>query len=235
VTNGKDLAVDSANESSNRHRSWEVMCALLSQQTLAEERERRRLATQLHDGLCQTLNLMTLKLSLASRGVLPREAAIAEVEELIQESGRSARALMSSLSPTALYHFGLPPALHGLADKLAKSHGLAVQVRDDGQPLAIPEEAMVLLFRAVQELLLNVARHAKVPSASVSLRRDGQSLAVIVQDGGVGFDAAATMAGGKSRLLGLQACIEYLGGHVDIRSAPGQGTTVTLTVPLSPT
>ncbi len=83
----------------------------------------------------------------------------------------------------------------------------------------------------MRELIANVVQHAKVPSAVVEIRREGEELVVIVEDHGVGFDAQAAQMQGTRGLAAVQACIEFLGGRVEIQTAPGSGSTVVLTVP----
>ena len=127
----------------------------------------------------------------------------------------------------------LGAALHGLAQRSFEQYGLQVDVATD--PLAEPptEALLVLLFRSVQELLLNVVKHADADGASVRLRWHESGVEVAVSDDGKGFEAAAP-APDESRSFGLfsiQERFDDLGGRVAIRSRPGEGTTVTLVLP----
>ncbi|MFI5382140.1 MAG: sensor histidine kinase [Tepidisphaerales bacterium] len=213
---------------------WRSLAAELS---LEDDRERYRLARSVHDGLCQTLNLLSLKVGMAQR-LAPAgdvKELLAEAAELIKEAGRSAQKLMCELSPPVLHVLGLLPAVLRFAEQIEASHGLKVQVHDDGQPQELDEATNVLLFRSVRELVMNAAEHAKVSSVTVDLRRQGADLVVAVDDRGVGFDAQAAQMQHTCGLPGVRAWIAYLGGNVEIRTALGNGSTITLTVPLPST
>jgi signal transduction histidine kinase len=166
--------------------------AMAHQVLVAEERERHRLALDLHDGLGQTLTLAKMKLTELRRDAGPTPLAVAfqEVVKLIDEARRATSTLTFELSPPILHELGLVPAVRWLAEDLAKRYGLAVEVEDDTQPKPLAEQVMVLLFRATRELLINVAKHAQTKQARVSLScRDGQ-VRITVEDRGAGFDAA---------------------------------------------
>ncbi|MGA2500368.1 MAG: ATP-binding protein [Tepidisphaeraceae bacterium] len=208
--------------------------SLAAELLLEEDLDRYRLARSVHDGLCQTLNLLSLKLGLAQRCAPSSEmkALLAEMAPLIKEAGQSAQKLMFDLSPPVLHVLGLLPAVQWLAEQMEAKHGLKVLVEDDGQPGELAHAANVLLFRSVRELITNVAKHAHVSSARVELRRQGANLVVAVEDHGVGFDAQAAQMQGTLGLPAIDAWIVHLGGRVEIRTAPGRGAMVILTIPL---
>jgi signal transduction histidine kinase len=124
-----------------------------------------------------------------------------------------------------------------LAEHMQQQYGLEVEVEDDGHSKPLDNEARVLLFRAVRELLFNVLKHAQVSCARVCLRRDGKQLQVIVEDNGVGFSPEKFGASsGKMEGFGLFSIRErlnYFGGRMDIESKPGEVTRVILTMPLT--
>jgi PAS domain S-box-containing protein len=212
--------------------------SLASELTLTEERERRRLATVLHDHVAQLLMMAKVKFEKMQESTIYRDLAksMEEIRKLIEESIRCTRSLVFELSPPILYDLGFEPAMEWLAEHMEKQYGLVVQVEDDDQPKPLDNEARVLLFRAVRELLFNVIKHAKVNYARVVLHGDGEHIRVIVKDNGVGF--APDRLGASSDKLenygifSIRERLNYFGGDIEIESTPGQGAKVIMTMPL---
>ncbi len=214
--------------------------SLASELSLTEERERRRLATVLHDHIAQLLVVAKGKFEKVQESALFRSVAkpMEEIRKLIEESIRYTRSLVFELSPPILYDLGLEPAMEWLAEHMEQQYGLVVTVEDDAQPKPLDNEGRVLLFRAVRELLFNVLKHAQASCTTVSMRRIGEQLQIIVEDNGVGFAPdRLTAASGKIEGFGLFSIRErlnYFGGRMEIESAPGEVTRVILTLPLKP-
>ena len=247
-TGGKpQFAIALFEDITERRESEEKICTyqeqlqtLASELSLTEERERRRLATVLHDHIAQLLVMAkakseNLQESRRCRGLAePME----EVQKLIEESIRHTRSLIFELSPPILYDLGFESAMDWLAEHMQQQYGLVVEVEDDGQSKDLDNEVRALLFRAVQELLFNVLKHAQVSRARVCMRRDGEHLRVAVEDKGAGFGPDELCApSGKMAGFGLFSIRErlnYFGGRMEIDSLPGQVTSVILTIPLKP-
>jgi len=203
---------------------------------VTEERERRRLAIELHDHLGQTLALATIKLT-SVRADLGGEtrAAVDGTVELLEQAISDARALIFELSPPILYDLGLKEALAWLAEDLEKRHGIKIEVSDDGAKMPLDDATKGVLFRAVRELLVNVLKHAKAPTAKVSLKRAGDDVLIDVEDNGAGFDPEAPSqprTDGGFGLLSVRSQLTRLGGLLKLQSAPGRGTLASLRVPL---
>lgn len=213
--------------------------ALAAELSLAEERERRVLAQDLHDDLGQVLAIAKIKLSSMDdherRGAL--KAALKEVEALVDHANRSVRSLMMQLSPPLLQTLGLPAALEWLAEEMERIYGISVRLDDDGQPKPLPEAARSSVFRAVRELLINVAKHSGARQAEVNCLRSKDRITVAVTDHGSGFDYRAEMARplaeARFGLLSVRERIEYLGGEMNVDSTPDDGATITLTLPVA--
>ncbi len=209
----------------------EQLQSLASELSLSEERERRRIATNLHDRIGQSLAFA--RLTLAS---LSQDGPIKEVRELIEQAIVDTRSLTFELSPPVLYELGLVPALEWLARNIEQEHGIKTKFHDDGQAKPLDEKFRVVLFQAVRELLVNVVKHARATHARVLLRREADALRIIIEDDGVGFEVAHISAGADTvrtfGLFNIRERVEYLGGRVKIRSEPGNGTRVTLMAPL---
>jgi signal transduction histidine kinase len=218
--------------------------ALAAALALAEERERRSLAQDLHDDLGQMVALIKLKASAmaALKLTAPQRQALAECTAAVDETHRRLRAMTFQLCPPMLHDMGILPALDWLADEIRHVYKLQVAVHDDGQPKPVDPSVSATLFRAVRELLINVARHAQVQAATVSVNVQkvndaGERLLITVSDTGTGFDPEAIAEQNGRRGFGLLSVSErlgYLGGSMEILSNPGNGTTVVLSVPLLP-
>ena len=226
-------------ESEEKIRTYqEQLQSLASELSLTEERERRRLATVLHDHIAQLLMVAKGKFEKMQESTLYRSLAkpMEEIRRLIEESIRYTRSLVFELSPPILYDLGFEPAMEWLAEHMQQQYGLVVEVEDDAKSKPLDNEARVLLFRAVRELLFNVLKHAQASCARVRMQRDGEHLLVIVEDNGVGFTPDKLKASsGKMEGFGLFSIRErlnYFGGRMEIKSIPGQVTRVILTIPL---
>lgn len=207
-----------------------AMAAELSQ---TEQRERRRLAQVLHDDLQQMLaatkfHAGALQRRLDSDALRQR---MAKVLDLLDQSISASRSLTIELSPPILYDAGLPAALNWLARWMRSKHGLQVEVRTDEAANPPAEDVKVFLFQAARELLFNVVKHAGTRRAQVELNRhENGQVQLVVRDNGIGFDASR-LREASSRGFGLFSIrerIELLGGRMEIDSAPGAGTRITL-------
>jgi len=216
--------------------SQERLRALATQLNLTEQRERRRLAGDLHDYLAQLLALTRIKLGQALQrmtDLLPDgRASLTEIDGLLQESLQYARTLMAQLSPSVLQDLGLIPALYWLAEQMGHQ-GLKVDVDVLTEEVpAFDEHQSDLLFQAVRELLANVVKHAGVSAASVTIKKqDRDTWLLTVADSGTGFDINAVHyqpSGEHFGLFSIQERMEAMSGWCRIDSAVGKGTTVEL-------
>jgi signal transduction histidine kinase len=211
---------------------------LASELLFTEERERRRLAIDLHDSIGQALAISKLKLDALRTAVLSSPLAfdLEEICGLLDGTIQQTRSLTFELSPPVLYELGLVPALESLVEEVERRYNLRVHFLEDSRPKPVSEDLAVLLFRAVQELLVNVVKHANAQKVRVTIVRDGDCIRIRVEDNGIGFDPAEIDSHeGRARRFGLFSIRErlhHLGGHVEIESSPGRGTLVSLTAPL---
>jgi PAS domain S-box-containing protein len=228
-------------ESEEKIRTYQQQLqSLASELSLTEERERRRLATVLHDHIAQLLVVAKGKFERIQESTLYKSFTkpMEEIRRLIEESIRYTRSLVFELSPPILYELGFEPAMEWLAEHMQQQYGLVVEVENDDQPKPLDNEGRVLLFRAVRELLFNVLKHAQASCTKVGLHRDGECLKIVVEDNGVGFaPEKLCAANGKIAGFGLFSIRErlhYFGGSMEIESIPGEVTRVTLTLPIKP-
>ncbi len=220
----------------------ENLRSLASALSLAEERERRRLAVYLHDQIGHTLALANIKLGELQKAIplkFPGFPAgeLEKTGSLLEQAIRDTRSLTSKISSPILYELGLEAALESLAEQIHQDHGLAVRFHADAAPLPLDDDVRVLLFQAVNELLVNVVKHAQAHNVEISLRREDGNLKVEVGDDGVGFQVPRM---GPAReepcgfgLFSIRERLRPYGGSLEVQSAPGAGTHVILTVPLA--
>ena len=220
------------------HTYHQKLRSLASKLSLAEERQRRRVAIDVHDHIAQNLALAKMKLgvlraSIASGGALE---TMDDILKLVDETIQDTRTLISELGSPILYELGFVPAVEWLTQQTQKQHGIVLAFEDDGQPKPLSEDVRVLLFQAVRELLVNIAKHAQTRTAKVSITRDADQVRVDVEDDGVGFDSAEIGSSvdttGRFGLFSIRVRLEPLGGHMEVESKPGHGTRVTLVAPL---
>jgi PAS domain S-box-containing protein len=202
-----------------------------AQTALAEERERRALAADLHDDVGQLVSLLSIKLRELEEqlGDSAPDGRIREADALVREIRSKISTLTFELSPPLLYDVGFVAAAEWLADSLRERFGLRTSIETQGDLPTLEEATRVTLFRSLRELLINVAKHAGTNRARVRLAGDAQEVSVSVEDDGRGFDPATGSNGFGLGSVGDR--IESLGGRIAIASTPRRGSTVTLWVP----
>ena len=202
----------------------------------AEERTERRIARVLHDDLGQALAAARMTVcQLRDSEVSEARAGLLEaVREHLDRSIEVTRSLAFELSPPILHELGLVPALQALGERMEEDHGVRFAFVL-GQGWSPPsEEPGVVLYRVVRELLQNVVKHARASRVRLELAGARDRTWIVLEDDGVGFDAAGSGWAGQG--LGLSQVRERmarLGGASEIESAPGRGTRALLTVPLA--
>jgi PAS domain S-box-containing protein len=218
-------------------KSYGRLRALATDLTVAEQMERRRLATELHDYLAQMLVVTRMKISQLLRQDHDPDVRtiLQDADELLHQSLDYTRSLVSELTPQALYERGLGAALRWLADQMRRQQMLTVEISLDAPELPLPEEDAVLLFHSIRELLFNVLKHGKTDRASVSMCYVQNVLSITVSDHGCGFDVSRMSDDRSDRfgLLSIRERMTALGGNFDLQSEPGKGTVASLHLPFT--
>ena len=217
----------------------EQLRSLASQLALVEERERRRIATDLHDRVGQALAMSKIRLGVLkeSASSVEQTSAIEEVRKMIEQAIQDTRSLIFKISSPILYELGFEAALEWLAEELQKEHGIQAVFSDDGSHKPLDEDIRVLLFQAASELLVNVVKHAGAHCVHVSTRGDGEVIHVCIEDDGAGFDVSGL--GSQSAksygfgLFSIRERLRHVNGRLEIQSWPGEGTRVSIIAPLS--
>ncbi len=204
----------------------------------AQEHERKRLATELHDSLGQQLSLIKNLTTLAhEQPGLPAPATpyLAQIAQVVTDAIGETRQLAYGLRPVHIDQFGLVNSLDGLLDQIAGSSSLQIERRLENVDDLLAGEAATHVYRLMQEALNNLLKHARASHARVALERDLRCIRLRVEDDGCGFDVAALASAKNAAGLGLTSIRErvaILGGTVAWQSAPGAGTRLRIELPL---
>jgi signal transduction histidine kinase len=201
----------------------------------AEEDERRRLARELHDGLCQTLAMVNVELgTVLSRIPAPARATrrqLRNIRDRVEQISEEVRRISHRLHPAVLDRLGLTSALRSYCSEFSNYHHIRVLFVDDGPDEPFPFEIAACLYRIAQEALQNVARYAKAKTVWVALnRRPGETILSVVDDG-QGFDLLQVNKKSGLGLISMEERARLAGGTLSIESRPGAGTRIDAILP----
>lgn len=215
----------------------EMLRSITSELIMTEERERRRIAVDLHDNIAQTLAITKLKLDSLLDGSDDDKTAssLEEIIDLIEQAIGQTRSLMTDLSPSVLYELGLTEAMEWLGEQIQERHGLRIILKKDPKIRNIDKDLQALLFRSTRELLLNVIKHAQAKEAFIFLQKLPGQISVSVKDNGRGFNIKEidnpSRKNGGFGLLSIRERLNHIGGIFEIETEKGQGTCIRLIVP----
>jgi signal transduction histidine kinase len=218
-------------------RSQELLRELTAHQDRVKEEERRRIAREIHDELGQTLLALRIDVSML-------EARTAKAHPRLNEKVRGAlnhidatvktiRTIINNLRPAVL-DLGLTAAIEWQVAEFRRRSGIACSLLMDDEELAVDDVRATTLFRILQESLTNVIRHSKATRVVIELRREDDKLVMRITDNGVGIYPGSRKGGNSFGLVGVEERIHALNGRFIINSAPGNGTTLTIFIPLPP-
>ncbi len=238
LSSGEDITERKETEEKLRQRETELR-DLAAELSRVEERTRRRLAADLHDDVAQTLSTAKLVLQGVEDKVTEGKEAeeLAQARRLVDEALGGTRTAVLDLGPPVLYEMDFAGVLEWLVERTEAEGHVETHFEADEGPCPLAGQVRVALFRSTGELLRNVVRHAKADRVTVRLERGEEEVRITVEDDGVGFDSEAVRprpdASGGFGLLGTRERVQYLGGRLEIDSAPGRGTRATLVAPLA--
>jgi len=213
--------------------------SLASQLSVTEERERRRIATELHDQIGQSLVFSKLKLDELHQTATSSELtkALDEICNNIDQVIQYTRTLTFDLSSPILNEIGLEAAVAEWLDvQIHEKYGIKTEFVDDGQQKPMDDDIRALLFRNVLELLVNVIKHADAQNVKVSISRVNEYVHIDVEDDGKGFDSVKAISTGiedtKFGLFSIRQRLEQLGGQFEIDSEERRGSKIMMAAPL---
>lgn len=216
---------------------WKLR-SLASELSLAEERERRRIAKEVHDRLGQTLAICSMRLGTliqdnSTNGLNESiKDSIIELNSIIKKLIGEARSLAFELSSPLLYEVGLEAALERLIQDVSVQNGLAFQFLGDKQSKPLDDDVKVLLFQGVREVLVNVIKHARATKINMRICQEKNNILVSITDNGIGFIHDRRHIDGGFGLFSISERLHNVGGHVEVKSEIGKGTSVILVAPL---
>jgi signal transduction histidine kinase len=202
----------------------------------AQERERGRIARELHDDMGQSLALLSVEMDLL--GQVPSESAaqlggrIRELSSRLKQLSSSVHELSHKLHPSKLEQLGLVTAVRALCKELTQTHGIAIDFRQRQVSDKIPTDTALCLFRIVQEALRNVIKHSGAHHASVELSQSPDVLCLRIADDGRGFDPTKVSGGGGLGLVSMRERLHLVCGQIAIDSQLTRGTRIDVCVPL---
>lgn len=207
----------------------------------AQEDERLRLSRQIHDALTQSLSNLVLRADICIRMLQmdPQrtQTELSALKNLVNTSIQDTRRFTFDLRPMSLDDLGLSPTLRKYIQLFTEKTKVQVNLAVSGQENRLPNYAEVAIFRLVQEALNNASRHGHASNIQVSVDYEPQSIVIVVEDDGSGFDVQAALNAIQERrntgmgIVGMQERVELLGGQLDIESQIGQGTRVVAQLP----
>ena len=217
--------------------SFERIQELAGRLIIAQEAERTRVARDLHDDINQQLAALSLSLGLLKRRIAEHDQASLEttltaLQQRTNDLADSVRRLSHDLHPAVLQQVGLTAAIQSHCAEFQRQHGIEVTLGTMDDVTTIPPDTALCFFRAVQEILQNVAKHAGAQHTQVRLARENNELTLTIADDGRGFDPARVRrAGGGLGLLSIEERARLLHGRVRIETGAERGTTVRIAIP----
>ena len=212
----------------------EQLRSLTSELSLAEESERRRIATQIHDHIGQTLAITKIRLG-ALKDLCDGDHTepIDEIRALIEKTIQYAKSLTFELSPPILYELGFEATIEWLSEQMQKLHYILFSCENDDTPKPLTREMSILLFQVVRELYMNIVKHSQAHQVVTHIRREGDHLVIQVEDDGIGFDSSAIDRSFTFGFFSIRERLKYLGGTLEVDTTPGKGTIITVISPLA--
>jgi PAS domain S-box-containing protein len=203
----------------------------------AREEERKRIAREVHDELGQALSV--LKIDVRCLGDALPSGDTAALKEQLESIARSldttvqkVREICAELRPAILYHFGLPAAIEWQVKEFQKKSGIECRLEVGMNELELDHDPALALYRMLQEGLTNIMRHAGASRVKVALTKDEQCLFMHIEDNGKGITEADINHPGSFGIIGMIERARFWDGSVRFDSAPGKGTTVTISMPI---
>jgi signal transduction histidine kinase len=219
------------------HADQKQLRSLTAELVLTEERERHNIATELHDSLGPMLTFAKRELTFLEKSVPQKTAeSINNISLNIGQAIKQIRNLIFELSPPALYALGFESAIEELADNFCREQNLKVFFDNSYEPKPLTDSVKILLYRFIREFLINIAKHAEAKNVRIALSKDHNSIKIMVEDDGKGFDVSGLdlKSGGLKGfgLFSVRERLAHIGGTLDIQSETGKGTKVVLQAPL---
>jgi PAS domain S-box-containing protein len=199
----------------------------------AQEDERRRIARELHDDICQRLAILSVQLDHANRNSAASRTSLDEIRKYCVEIAGDVQSLSHQLHSSKLDHLGLAAALKGFCAEFSKQYRVNIEFREQPVPGNLAQDISLTFFRITQEALRNALKHSGSEDFAVSLSCTGNEVRLEVRDWGIGFDVDAVTLNSGLGLLSMQERAHLVQGSLSVESRPGEGTTIIAVAPLA--
>ena len=231
---GSDYLMGVSFDITDRKRIEEAARSFSGRLINAYEEERARLARELHDDLTQRLARMAIDAAQLELVVVSpdRQQSVRKLHEDLVSLSEDVHALSYRLHPSMLEDLGLAEAVEAECERVSRLESRKIDVEIDEAVCDMPREAALCLYRITQEALMNAVRHAGECDIAVTVRCLGDSVALTVRDNGAGFDAEKVETGRTLGLTGMRERVQLVDGSIEVDSSPGEGTTVSVRVPV---
>lgn len=220
----------------------ESLQKLTTEITLIEEKQKKEIASNIHDHLSQSLVISNMKVKeLKKKPHLKTiDNELNFIYEHISEALANSRKITSELSPPILYQLGIIEALHWLLENIENTHNIKYQINDNINQIKLDDVKSILLYRSVQELINNIIKYAKASKITIDLNKEKFGVNIIIKDDGVGFDTAklnnfysTNEKGSGFGLFTVKERIKNIKGNFEITSEINKGTTVNIYIPIT--
>ena len=219
--------------------SYEAIRTLTGYLQNVREEERLHISREIHDELGQLLTVLKMDVSWLNKRIepdnIPAKEKLSEILSLVDTTVKSVRRIASELRPSLLDDLGLYAAMEWHLEEFERRSGITKELIIPETELELPDTLKIGIFRIFQESLTNVARHSGAKNVSVSLLQKDNQLILTIRDNGIGFEEEPMTTQKTLGLLGMKERSMMMGGQYKITSVKGEGTTVTVIIPLSKT
>jgi PAS domain S-box-containing protein len=201
----------------------------------AQEKERTRIARDLHDDICQRLALLSMELEQAkivSKGRVAATKSLEDIRQHCSEIASDVQSLSHQLHSSKLDFLGIVAAIRGFCKEFSKQHHIAVEFSDNNVPQHLPKEISLCLFRVTQESLQNAVKYSGADQFKVTLSATANEVQLQVTDTGTGFDVDQTKKNRGLGLVSMQERVHQVHGTFSVESRPGKGTKISAVVPM---
>jgi PAS domain S-box-containing protein len=236
VEGGKEENVAFVLDLTERKRTEQALEDLAGRLIRAQEEERSRIGRELHDHISQTLGLLTIKIDQLRTNAAITPDTGGALDELRQHTSAitdDVHRLSHRLHSSTLDYLGLVPALQKLIAEFSEGHDIAIRFTHTSVPRSLPSEVALCLFRVAEEGLTNIAKHSKARSAGVDITGAEDGIRLTVEDAGEGFAVTGSESKAGLGFVSMQERLRILHGTISVNSAPAQGTTIDVWVPLA--
>jgi signal transduction histidine kinase len=228
--------IGSAIDTTDQKLAQQALQMVSGQLIEAQEKERRRIARELHDDICQRLSLLSVELEQAGTisDALPiaTKTRLEEIQKHCEEIASDVQSLSHQLHSSRLDYLGVVAAIRGLCRELSKQYAVSIEFTEKGLPRNLPKDIALCLFRVTQEALHNALKYSGTTQFTVEISGMSNEIQLVIADRGSGFDVQKTKGNGGLGLLSMQERIHLVHGRLSVESKPGSGTRIFAVVPL---